>query len=66
MKEKTKNWLPYAKTPEEVGVSSVVMKEFIDKCIELNKEVHSFAIIRNNKIACEVYREPFNKEKAFV
>ncbi|MBR3948573.1 MAG: serine hydrolase [Clostridia bacterium] len=62
MKEKTKNWLPYAKTPEEVGVSSVVMKEFIDKCLEIGKEVHSFMIIRNNKIACEVYREPFNQK----
>lgn len=62
MKEKVKNWLPYAKTPEEVGVSSQVLSEFIDRCLELNKEIHSFMVIRNDKIACEVYREPFNKE----
>ena len=48
---KEKNWLPYAKTPEEVGVSSKVLSEFIDRCLELGKEVHSFTIIRNNKIA---------------
>ena len=59
---KEKNWLPYAKTPEEVGVSSKTLSEFIDRCLELNKEIHSFMVIRNNKIACEVYREPFNKE----
>lgn len=61
MTVKEKNWLPYAKTPEEAGVSSKVMKDFIDRCLELNKEVHSVMVIRNGKIACELYREPFNR-----
>ncbi len=59
---KEKPWLETAKTPEEVGVSSKVVNEFIDACMEKNKELHSFMVIRHGKIACEVYREPFARE----
>ena len=58
MKVKEKKWLETAKTPEEVGVSSKVLQEFVDACMEKNKELHSFMVIRHGKIACEVYREP--------
>lgn len=60
---KTKNtWLEHAKTPEAVGVSSKVVKDFIDRCIEENKEIHSLILIRHGKIACELYREPLARE----
>lgn len=62
MKVKEKQWLPKAATPEEVGVSSKEVQAFIDDCLEKNKELHSFMVIRNGKIACEVYREPFARE----
>jgi hypothetical protein len=62
MKLQEKNWLERAKTPEEVGVNSKVVQDFLDECMKLGKEVHSLMLIRNNKIACEVYREPFGPE----
>lgn len=62
MEIKEKQWLERAKTPEEVGVSSKHVQAFLDRCLELNKEIHSLMIIRHGKIACEVYREPFGRE----
>ena len=61
VKEKV-DWLERAKTPEEVGVSSKEVQAFVDHCMELNKELHSFIIIRHGKIACEAYREPLGRE----
>ena len=58
MATKQKNWITRAKKPETAGVNSRVLQEFIDKCDELGKEVHSMVVIRNNKLACEVYRHP--------
>lgn len=52
--------IPRAETPEEVGVDSEVVQAFLDKCTELGKEFHSLMVIRHGKVACEVYREPFN------
>ncbi len=62
MKTLEKTWLPRAKTPEEVGVSSAEIQAFIDHCERENKELHSFMVIRNGKIACEVYKEPFSRD----
>ncbi len=56
------SWLERAKTPEEAGVNSKVVKDFIDKSMELNKQLHSLYVIRHGKIAFELYREPFNKQ----
>ena len=62
MAKAKKNWIEYAKTPEEVGVSSYDIQAFIDDCIENKRELHSITIIRHGKIACEIYREPFKRE----
>lgn len=62
MPEKNTQWLEHAKTPEAVGVSSKEVQAFIDECIEKNRELHSITVIRHDKIACQVYREPFKPE----
>ena len=62
MAKAKKNWIEYAKTPEEVGVSSYEIQAFIDECMEKKRELHSITIIRHGKIACEIYREPFTRE----
>lgn len=59
MAKPKKNWIEYAKTPEEVGVSSHEIQAFIDDCIEEKRELHSITVIRHGKIACEIYRDPF-------
>ncbi len=54
--------LERAKCPEEVGVSSAQVVEFLRDMKENKLEFHSFMVIRNGKVACELYRAPFNKE----
>ena len=58
--------IPRASTPEEVEVDSQVVQAFLDKCMELHKELHSMMVIRHGKVACEVYREPFNKDSVHM
>ena len=58
--------LEYAKTPEEVEVDSKVVQAFLDKCTELGKELHSLMVLRHGKVACEVYKEPFNKNSVHM
>lgn len=62
MTVKEKSWLTRAKKPENAGVNSRVVQDFIDRCAELNKEVHSIMVIRNDKIACEAYKAPFDRQ----
>lgn len=62
MEAMKKTVIDYAEAPEQVGVNSVVVQEFLDKCMELKKEIHSLCLIRHGKIACEIYREPFGPE----
>ena len=57
-----KDWLERAKTPEEVGVSSKVIKALLDRCEEEGRHLHSLTVIRHGKIACELYKEPFARE----
>lgn len=59
MAKPKKNWIEYAKKPEDVGISSKEVQAFIDECIEKEKELHSITVIRHGKIACEIYRDPF-------
>ncbi|MBE6752375.1 MAG: serine hydrolase [Ruminococcaceae bacterium] len=59
---KEKFTLERAKSPEEVGVSSKEVVEFLRDMKENKLEFHSFMVIKNNKVACELYRAPFNKE----
>ena len=58
--------IPRASTPEEVEVDSKVVQAFLDKCVELGKELHSLMVLRHGKVACEVYREPFNKKSVHM
>ena len=54
MAKAKKNWIEYAKKPEDVGISSKEVQAFIDECMEKNKELHSLTVIRHGKIACEI------------
>lgn len=54
--------LERAKCPEEVGVSSKEIVEFLRDMKENKLEFHSFMVVKNGKVACELYRSPFNKE----
>lgn len=54
--------LEKARCPEEVGVDSKELVEFFNDMEENNLEFHSFAVIKNGKLACEFYRAPFNEE----
>ncbi|MBR3789941.1 MAG: serine hydrolase [Clostridia bacterium] len=59
---KEKFTLERAKSPEEVGVSSKEVVEFLRDMKENKLEFHSFMVVKNDKVACELYRAPFNKE----
>ncbi len=59
---KEKFTLERAKSPEEVGVSSKEVVEFLRDMKENKLEFHSFMVIKNGKVACELYRAPFNNE----
>ncbi len=51
-----------AKSAESVGVSSKVVQAFVDRCMELDRQLHSLMVIRHGKVACEAYRDPFGPE----
>lgn len=59
---KEKFTLERAKSPEEVGVSSKEVVEFLRDMKENKLEFHSFMVVKNDKVACELYRAPFNKD----
>lgn len=62
MSEKDVFQLKRAKYPEDVGVDSKEIVEFFEDMKENKLEFHSFMLVKNGKVACEFYREPFNKE----
>ncbi|MGN0469061.1 MAG: serine hydrolase domain-containing protein [Acutalibacteraceae bacterium] len=62
MSVKEKITIERAKTAESVGVSSKEVQAFIDECMENGKELHSVAVIRHGKVACEAYRYPFGPD----
>ena len=62
MATKEKFMLERAKSPEEVGVNSKEVVEFLRDMKENKLEFHSFMVIKDGKVACEFYRSPFNKE----
>ena len=62
MATKEKFMLERAKGPEEVGVNSKEVVEFLRDMKENKLEFHSFMVIKDGKVACEFYRSPFNKE----
>lgn len=51
-----------AASAESVGVSSKVVQAFVDRCMELDKQIHSLMVIRHGKVACEAYRDPYGPE----
>lgn len=55
--------IPRAKTPEEVGVSSKAIADFLDDIENTGINIHSFMIIRHGKVAAECYRAPYTAER---
>lgn len=52
-----------ASSPEEAGVSSKVIGEFLEAVEETETDIHSFMIIRHGKVAAECFRAPFTPER---
>lgn len=51
--------IPRAESPESVGVSSAVVKEFLEGMKDAGLEYHSLFITRHGKVAVEFYNKPF-------
>ncbi len=47
-----------ATSPEEVGVSSLKIKELLDELENEDAVLHSLMILRHNKVAVELYKSP--------
>ena len=58
----TSKSIPRANSPKEVGVSSKIVKDFLDDASEMGYEYHSLMVIRHGKVAVEWYNEPYNKD----
>ena len=54
--------IPRATSPNEVGVSAKVVKEFLEDAVKKGYEHHSLMVIRHGKVAVEWYNEPYNKD----
>ena len=54
--------IPRAKCPEEVGVSSREIAQFLQEMQEFGMRFHSFMVIRHGKVAAECYRAPYDAE----
>lgn len=54
--------IPRAGCPEEVGVSSKVVLDFINEMEDAGIELHSFIVMRHGKVAAECYRKPFDRD----
>lgn len=52
--------IPRSERPEEVGVSSTVVKEFLDGMDAAGLEYHSIMVLRHGKVAVEFYNKPFS------
>lgn len=50
-------------TPEELGIPSLAINNFIQRLEKNNICMHSLIILRHNKIAAEGYWKPFSAEK---
>ena len=49
--------------PEQAGVSSMSVVQFLDSLEKARIPFHSLMIIRHGKLAAEVYYEPFRRDK---
>ena len=63
MADSQKISLERALTPEDAGVSSRVIGEFLEEIEKTGTEIHSFMVIRHNKVAAECFRAPFTPER---
>ncbi len=54
--------LPRAASPEEVGVSSAVIDEYLRDVEESEIELHSMMVLRHGKVAYETWREPYTPD----
>ena len=54
--------LPRAKTPEEAGVSSQGIRDFLVAMDATGLELHSFMVLRRGIVAAECFRAPFQPE----
>lgn len=54
--------LPRAATPEEVGVSSAAIADYIRDVEESEIELHSLMILRHGKVAYETWRKPYSAD----
>ena len=48
-------------TPEEEGVSSEYIINFLNEMEKREAEIHGIMILRNNKVIFEAYNEPYRK-----
>ena len=51
--------IPRAQTPEEAGVSSQKIAEYLREAEQAGLELHSFMVLRHGKVAAQCYRAPF-------
>ncbi|MBR0509093.1 MAG: beta-lactamase family protein [Clostridia bacterium] len=54
-------YFPRAATPEEVGVSSLEVKEFLHDCDRRGLNMHSMMVLRHGKVATECTWAPFDE-----
>ena len=54
--------IPRADYPEQVGVSSVDILEYIRDAKASGIEIHSIMVIRDGKVAFETWRKPYTPE----
>ncbi len=48
--------------PEEAGISSLNIAEFLKKVQEIQFQMHSFLLLRHGKVVAEVCEYPYQKE----
>ena len=53
------NALPRVPFPEDAGVSSKAVLDFLKEVEENGIELHSFMVLRGGKVACECFRAPY-------
>ncbi len=63
MNKQIQHMIPRAAVPEDVGVNSQKILEFLNKIEETGIEIHSFMVIRHGKVAAECYRAPFSAQR---
>ena len=49
-------------TPEDEGVSSEYIINFLNEMEKREAEIHGIMILKNNKVIFEAYNEPYRKE----